>query len=83
MIPNPHGRRVAIYNSIIICVNIYSFEINENKVINKILTKHTTHCTIYFFLAGAAPEFLNQVIDTVIKIPYPYFHMKNKHFGNY
>ena len=35
-IPNPHGRRVGIYNSIIFCIDIYSFENNEDKIINKI-----------------------------------------------
>ena len=36
MIPNPHDRRVGIYNSIIFCMNIYSFDNNEDKIINKI-----------------------------------------------
>ena len=77
MVLKPHGRRVTIYTIIIFVLIFTCFENNKDKIINKILTKNTPHCTIYIFLAGAAPEFNNHVI------PYHYFHIKNEHFGNY
>ena len=76
---------VWLYRMALFFVSIFTcFENNEDNIINKISTQNTPYCTIYFiFLAVAASEFRNHVIDTVMKIPYHYFYIKNKHFGNY
>ena len=56
----------------------------KTKLLTRCYKKTTPYCTIYLiFLAGAGPEFPYHVIDTVITIPYHYFHKKNTYFGNY
>ena len=56
----------------------------KTKLLTRYLPKqHSTLHHVFNFLAGAGPDFLNHIIDTLITIPYHYFRVKNKYFGNY
>ena len=74
-----------MYNGIIFCMKyLHVLKTMKTKLLTRYYPKkHSTLHHIFYFLTGAGPEFPNHVIDNVITMPYHYFHVKNKHFGNY